>query len=183
MLERRTPLRAMSDRRRQQLTEQGNPSPFSTLTNRAPVGRGNVSRPAVPAPRGTRDTGPTPAVRALVAARSGGRCEWPGCTQPGTDVHHRLNRKAGGRHGAARERINGAAWLLAACRPHHDQVTSPTGGVRVLVERAGWLLREHQDAALTPVSTCHHPMPVLLTALGTWATCTTNHNQTTEVPA
>lgn len=179
----RTPLKPMSERRRQQFAEQGNTNPFSTLTNGV-VGRGSVPRPAAPAPRRTRDTGPTAAVRQLIAARSTGRCEWPGCPRPATDVHHRLNRKAGGRHGAASDRINGAGWLLAACRPHHDTVTSPTGEVRALVERMGWLLREHQDAETTPVVTRHHPLPLLLCADGTWTTHIPNQTTTDQgVPA
>ncbi|WP_146605842.1 hypothetical protein [Micromonospora craterilacus] len=114
------------------------------------------------------DTGPTVEVEAIVDRRSGGWCEWPGCRRPQVDRHHRLNRKIGGRHGAARERINGVPWLLGACRPHHDFVTNPTGDDRVLAESMGWLLREHQDAAATPVLTRHRPEPVLLTADGDW---------------
>ncbi|MER7167255.1 hypothetical protein ABT336_14445 [Micromonospora sp. NPDC000207] len=165
-MERRSPLRAMSEKRRQRLAEQGNRSPFSTLTN------GTPARSTFPTRK--TNTGPTPSVRTLVAARSGGWCEWPGCPHTATDLHHRLNRKTGGRHGAAAARINGAAWLLAACRPHHEQVTSPTGDVRVRVEAMGWLLREHQDAETTPVLTRHHPLPVLLTAAGSMTT-TPNH--------
>jgi hypothetical protein len=172
----------MSAKRRAALAEQGNSNPFSTLTNGA-VGRGSAPRLAAPAPRRPRDTGPTPQVRALITARSGGRCEWPGCPRLATDIHHRLNRKAGGRHGEARERINSAAWLIAACRPHHDRVTSPVGAARVLAEHMGWLLREYQDAELTPVLTRHAPLPVLLTAAGTWTTHSPNQTTPTEVPA
>ncbi|MFG1872199.1 hypothetical protein [Micromonospora arborensis] len=113
-------------------------------------------------------TGPTPEVRALVGARCADRCEWPGCHRPAVDVHHRLNRKNGGRHGAARERINQAGWLLGACRHHHNRVTNPVGETRTEVERMGWLLREHQDALTTPVLTRHRPGPVLLDNRGGW---------------
>lgn len=113
-----------------------------------------------------RATGPTPAVRNAVAARSAGQCEWPGCVRAATDVHHRLNRKAGGRHGAMAALINGVAWLLHACRPHHEFVTSPHGEARVLALATGWLLLEGQDAELVPVRTRHAVGPVWLTAAG-----------------
>jgi hypothetical protein len=107
-------------------------------------------------------------VIALVGQRSAGWCEWPGCRRPGTDRHHRLNRKAGGRHGTAAQRINGAAWLLVCCREHHQAVTSPTGAGRAAAIERGWLLLEHQHAEAVPVWTRHHLEPVLLAADGTW---------------
>lgn len=119
-------------------------------------------------PKRPRDTGPSRGVRQIVADRSGRRCEWPACVSRASDVHHRLNRKSGGRHGEAAERINGAAWLLACCRAHHSLVTDPVGDVRKLAESMGWVLREHQDAEATPVLTRHYPAPVLLANDGTW---------------
>lgn len=169
-MERRKPLARMSAKRRAALAEAGNPNPWSTMVNTA--GRGVAPRLAVTAPK-RRHTGPTVAVRALVRARSGGLCEWPGCPRPGIDLHHRLNRKLGGRHGEMRARINGAAWLLDACRPHHERVTSSVGEVRVEAERMGWVLREHQDAEVTPVLTCHGW--VLLTPDGSYTTYSPNH--------
>lgn len=154
----------------------------STFAARSPLAAGTPLQRTAPIRRtGTRAlrasagagkrpeyTGPTPEVRALVVARCTGRCEWPGCRRSAVDVHHRLNRKSGGRHGAARERINQAGWLLGACRPHHDRVTNPVGEVRAEVERMGWLLREHQDALTTPVLTRHRPGLVLLDNSGGW---------------
>lgn len=102
-----------------------------------------------------RDTGPSARVRALVHARSGGWCEWAGCWLIAVDIHHRLNRKSGGRHGEMRERINQGAWLLDACRMHHDLVTSPHGEARVLARESGWLLREGEDARSVPVLSRH----------------------------
>lgn len=144
-----------------------------THATTAPVRAGASTRPA--------DTGPTARVRRLVYLRCGadlgprgrilepGWCEWPGCPNPRTDLHHRLNRKDGGRGGDRAVEINQPAWLLAVCRPHHDQVTSPSGAQRVEAEAMGWLLREHQDAQLVSALTRHHPAPVLLdNAGGAW---------------
>jgi len=175
-MERRTRLQPMSTKRRQQLAEQGNTNPFSTLPVGAPLNRAEGGRFAALDRKPTKNTGPTAAVRTLVDARSGGRCEWPGCPRPQQDRHHRLNRKSGGRHGAAAVRINGAAWLLAACRPHHERVTNPTGEVRVEAARMGWVLRENQDAESTPVLTRHHSTPVLLTAAGSYTTHSPDHD-------
>ena len=133
------------------------------------------------APPTARDTGPTARVRRLVYLRCGadlgprgrilepGWCEWPGCWSPRTDLHHRLNRKTGGRHGDRADELNQAAWLLATCRDHHQQVTSPSAAQLVEARAMGWLLREHEDALLVPVLTRHHPVPVLLDNDGGWA--------------
>lgn len=102
-----------------------------------------------------RNTGPTAAVRKLVAARSDGWCEWAGCWLTAAETHHRLNRKNGGRHGEAHVRINQAAWLLHACRIHHDLVTSPSGPDRQLARESGWLLHEGEDARAIPVASRH----------------------------
>ena len=106
-------------------------------------------------PARPRNTGPTPRVRKLVAARSEGICEWPFCVREASDVHHRLGRKSGGRHGEMAERINQSAWLLHACRVHHAAVTSPTGDARLQAIAMGWLLLEGQDARLMSVVSCH----------------------------
>lgn len=115
-----------------------------------------------------RYTGPDRSTCLLVDRRSGRTCEWPGCTALQTDRHHRLNRKQGGRHGEAQARVNGAAWLLAACRVHHAYVTSPFGERREVAIRLGWLLLEHQDAPQAPVLTRHHQEPVWLDNDGNW---------------
>lgn len=115
-----------------------------------------------------RNTSPKRSVLEMVLARSGGFCEWPICPAWATDTHHRLNRKAGGRHGEAHERINGAEWLLKACRKHHDYVTSAHGERLKEARDMGWVLREHQNAAHVPVLTRHHPEPVWLTPDGSW---------------
>lgn len=117
-----------------------------------------------------RDTGPTAKTRAVVHARSGDRCEWPACPRLRRDVHHRLNRKVGGRHGEMRQRLNGAEWLVDACRHHHNLATRAVGDDRVLVESMGWVLREGDDAVLVPILTRHSTRPVLLAGDGTYRT-------------
>lgn len=89
------------------------------------------------------------------------------------DVHHRLNRKDGGRFGEMRDRLNGTAWLLDVCRHHHRLVTNPVGDDRTLALTMGWILEEFTngqptDALLVPVLTRHHPGPVLLDNAGDW---------------
>lgn len=137
-LARRTPLVVRTGLRRTALSA----SPLSRST----VHRGKAKG---------KETGPSPAVRRLVALRSDGWCEWPGCWLVAADVHHRLNRKSGGRHGEMRARINQAAWLLHTCRPHHSRVTSPVGADRVLIRLMGWLLHEGEDALTAPVESRH----------------------------
>lgn len=100
-------------------------------------------------------TGPSAAVRSTVRTRAGHSCEWPGCGRVGTDYHHRLNRKMGGRYGLRREQINQPAWLLLVCRQHHEHVTSASGRTLVEVRAAGWVLTEHQDAREVAVRTSH----------------------------
>lgn len=98
-----------------------------------------------------RYTGPPAKVRKLVRMRAGDTCEWPACGRIGTDYHHRLNRKSGGRHGQRKEQINAASWIVLACRPHHEYVTSPHGKAREDVKARGWLLEEHQLAGEVPI--------------------------------
>lgn len=134
----------MSKRRRTELADAGVVAPFTTLRRAVAAGMATLRRAY---------TGPSDAVCPMVDRRSGGVCEWPGCHRPQQDRHHRLNRKQGGRHGEMRDRLNGAAWLLGCCRPHHNMVTSPFGGILVKARAMGWLLREGQDAPLVPVLT------------------------------
>lgn len=109
-----------------------------------------------------RHTGPVRPVLQVVNERAGELCEFPGCCDRWTDTHHRLNRKNGGRHGEAKERINGAAWLLKACRSHHRLVTSAFGAELKRFKDMGWVLMEHQDALRVPVLTRHDEEPVWL---------------------
>lgn len=146
---RRSPIRPVSDKRRAMLAAHGIKHIASTLVS-----------------LGRSDTGPPRRVRRAVARRSGGICEWPGCWAAATDMHHRLNRKSGGRHGEMQELINEPEWLLHACRMHHNLTTSPFGPVRKVVMEAGWLLLEGQDAAAVLVLTRHDLDPVRLLRSG-----------------
>lgn len=119
--------------------------------------------------------GITPHTRALVQYRAGYYCEWHACRSPGTDVHHRLNRKSGGRYGDMADQVNGPASLLFACRHHHDQVTSAWGRALAEARRRGWLLQEHQHPEDTPVWTRHRPEPVWLLPTGDWWPTTLPH--------
>lgn len=113
------------------------------------------ARTTATAKKPPRDTGPSREVRALIAARSGGWCELAGCSRRAIDVHHRLNRKSGGRHGEAAVRVNGAAWLLHVCRECHRWLTNPTGVDRQLCLDNGWVLLERQDAQQVPARLRH----------------------------
>jgi hypothetical protein len=115
-----------------------------------------------------RDTGPGDTVRKMVDGRAGGWCEWPGCSERGTQRHHRLGRKAGGRHGQASDLLNGAAWLLKVCHAHHAMVTSPHGEALGAARASGWLLMEGQNAEAVPVVVRWWVAPVLLDAYGGW---------------
>lgn len=163
----RRPIAAMSAKRRAALADRGVVNPMSTFAPRSREPR--TPKLATPAPAKRQAyTGPKRSVCELVDARSGGMCEFPGCIHPQDHRHHRLNRKSGGRRGEARERLNGAAWLLGVCATHHDIVTNPTGELRETVERMGWVLREHQDARTTEVFTRHSVDPVWLSDDGEW---------------
>jgi hypothetical protein len=72
--------------------------------------------------------------RAVVKARSEGRCEM--CGQPGVQMHHRQNRSQGGRW----EPSN----ILHLCVECHGFVTTePT-----ISQRMGWTVRRISDPAL-----------------------------------
>lgn len=146
---RRSPLKAISDKRRAALAERGIRYIANTLVS--------IARP---------DTGPSRRVRRLVAWRSGGWCEWPVCWGRAVEINHRLNRKMGGRHGEVAELINEPHWLLHVCRVHHRRVTSAHGEALAVAKRMGWVLTEDQDAAAVLVLTRHDLDPVRLLPSG-----------------
>lgn len=86
-------------------------------------------------------------VRTALAARSGGWCEFPACTQLATDPHHRKARKIGGRRGDAKKRLDQLANLVHLCRGDHTWVT---GRVAEAVEM-GLVVSEYDDPAQVPV--------------------------------
>lgn len=83
-------------------------------------------------------TGPTPATRRLVFARSEGMCEI--CCHQGEQIHHRKPRGLGGSSDPA---INLPSNLALLCHRCHGTVESR----RELAYRHGWLVhREHNPA-------------------------------------
>ena len=152
------PMKQISDGRREKLIAAGIFDPFSTFA---------ATRTAMKASRPSA-TGPKRPVLEVVNERAGELCEFPICIHRWTDTHHRLNRKSGGRHGEMAERINGAEWLLKACREHHAWVTSPVGDRRESAMRMGWLLLEREEALHIPVLTRHDEQPIWLLPDGTW---------------
>lgn len=135
-------MKPVSDKRRARLAAEGRLNPWSTFARAAKSAVAKVKRP--------RDTGPSREVRALVRRRSGGQCEWPGCINPATDIHHRMNRQ-GPRGEEALARLNAASNLLHACRFHHDAVTSQSGERLERAKTWGWVLRQWQHPELVAV--------------------------------
>lgn len=84
-----------------------------------------------------RDTGFPPEVREIIVDRARGLCEInrPGCSLIVTDLHHRVNRGAGG---SRRDDINRPAACLALCRTCHRWVTEHP---RASYEQ-GWSIRK-----------------------------------------
>lgn len=160
-LTRRTPLKAVAGLART--------SPLAAVSPRRKAALKAAGKPVLAA-LATRYTGPTRRVCALVDGRAEGRCEFPDCCSAGDDRHHRLNRKNGGRHGEMRRLVNSAAWLLIACRPHHNLVTDADGEELAEAKRSGWVLNEGQDAARVPVATGHSERLVWLDNEGNWST-------------
>lgn len=117
-----------------------------------PLKRGELKRRVKLLAHRRRRTGPTAKTAAVVMERAGHTCEWPACRLVATDLHHRLNRKMGGRRGERSEQINLPSWLLAACRFHHERVTSASGDQLQEARDYGWVLNEHEVAAEVPVA-------------------------------
>ena len=89
-------------------------------------------------------------VRLQLIDRAGGRCEANlfGCLGAGTDVHHRITRKAGGRKGEAAAHHDRLSGLVLLCRLCHTWVTDNPGTAYTL----GLCLKEHQFTDLEPVA-------------------------------
>jgi len=169
----------MPDRRRP-LSPGSKPLKRSQPTRRvAPLRRTRLGAATATVAARAADTGPPQRVRHLVYRRCGadivrrrivtpGLCEWPGCDQPRTDLHHRLNRKSGGRGGAMRVELNCASYLLGCCARHHRAVTSAVGEQLRLARAMGWVLAEGDDARLVPVLTRHALGLIVLDDAGGW---------------
>lgn len=91
-----------------------------------------------------RDTGFPPAVKELVWARSGGRCEVCGEATSDLQHHHRRPRQAGG---TRRPDTNTASNCLLACLMDHNRIES----YRSRAYDNGWLVRSMQSPLKTPV--------------------------------
>lgn len=170
-MERRSPLRSMSDKRRQQLAEQGTRNPFSTLPVGAPLNRGEGGRFAALDRKPAKNTGPTPAVLATVKTRSGGRCEFSyPCPTPPAQTHHRRPRRMGG---SSDPTTNLPSNLLRLCLPHHEWVESN----RAEALRLGLLVHANADPAQVPVLHAVHGW-VLLTPAGQVTAHSPNHDHT-----
>lgn len=120
----------------------------SPLISRTPLRRYTPLR-AKGEPRPARPVSVPDAVRRLLVARSGGRCELelPGCWVEAVEAHHRISRKMGGRAGAGKRGHDRVSNLIHCCQPCHGWVT----GRPAESYGAGWSLREGQDPAQVPV--------------------------------
>jgi 5-methylcytosine-specific restriction enzyme A len=98
-----------------------------------------------PMRRRYRDTGPDAKTRELVLERDEYGCVYDGWNRD-LQLHHRLPRKSGGR--ADRRASNSPANLLTLCRDCHDLMESR----RDEAYEIGYLVREHDDPAETPVA-------------------------------
>lgn len=117
-------------------------------------------------PRRARNTGPTRMVRHQLAERSGGVCEFPGCTAQAVHDHHRDARGMGG---TRRPGVNALSAQLHLCAAHHAFVESHPA----LAYRNGWKVHTGQDTTTTPVLTRHGTFPVLLDNHGGYRPYTT----------
>jgi hypothetical protein len=88
-------------------------------------------------------------VAELVKARSGDRCEFgiEGCWGTAGESHHRITRKAGGRHRAARAGSDRCSNLIRGCHACHQVVTDNPKWAYT----QGWCLREWQEPSQEPV--------------------------------
>lgn len=142
-----------------------------TELRRTPMPAGKRdARARVTVPRKRKETGPTPAQRALVAERAAWCCEVCGHRlHDGTgwtaahSFHHRQARGAGG---SSRPETNSPTNILLLCG---TGVTGCHGFIeshRALAEADGWLVRHGIDPATVHVTVDRHGEPVLLTPDG-----------------
>lgn len=185
-MERRAPIARMSAKRRALLAEQGNASPFSTLSNRAAVGRGSVPRLAAPAPkqRRPRDTGPTSETVALVWSRDGGRCVRCGGVLTGTrgldwSVQHRRARQGRDLRPDTNQPTNLILLHGSGTTLCHGHVES----FRAEARQFGWAIRQTDDPAVMPVLHALHGW-VLLAPDGSYTAFSPNQATANQgVPA
>lgn len=136
-------MKAMSDKRRAQLAEQGVTNPYSTLLPKS------AKTPDRTAAKRYRSTGPVTEVVEVVYVRAQHSCELcQAAVGPvrGVDhhIHHRRPRRAGGSNDPA---TNWASNLLLLCPTCHEVVESR----RAAAYANGWLLRAGDDPAAVAV--------------------------------
>lgn len=129
------------------------------LQRRTPLTRVTPLRTSTLKPHRPRYTGPTPTVRGIVRARSGGWCERVDCLRIQEHLHHRSARRAGGSSDPA---VNRPSNLVALCAVDHMWVESH----RVEAYGLGLLVRAGLMPAEVPVVTRHGR--VLLDDEGGW---------------
>lgn len=124
--------------------------------------KGRVTRTT----RLARDTGPTPAQRALVAERSGYCCEVCGLLlhdgQSWLADHSFHHRQARGMGSSKRPETNAAYNLLLLCGSGDSRCHGYIEAHRRAAEAEGWLVRHGQDPAAVPVTVHAGPIGALL---------------------
>ena len=130
--------------------------------NRSGLNRYTTLPRSKPSPSRRSNTGPSKETVALVKARSGGRCEFPGCGKPATERHHRYERGMGG---TSLPWVNDASNLLDSCHYHNQWASNhrPTEA-----REMGWLLKHLDRPLQVPVQTRHDELPVWLDNNGGW---------------
>lgn len=85
----------------------------------------------------------------MIRERSGGLCEiqLDGCRGRACQKSHRIGRKDGGRHGAARQLSDRPSNAMDACWWCHYVITESPG----MAKTQGWLLEEWQNPLMESV--------------------------------
>lgn len=94
-------------------------------------------------------------VREAVLIRDEGKCQRCGMwlANVPSSVHHRKNRKMGGRSGAAESAIHDMAALVLLCGTGTTGCHGEIGREVAQAYDDGWLVRENEDPATVPVLT------------------------------
>lgn len=179
-MERRTPLSRMSPKRRQELAEQGNRNPFTTLPASAPLNRTSEGGRFTALDRKpAKNTGPDAATVALVVERDRGCCARCGQHVAGGvrgldfSIQHRRARGAGG---TRREDTNSPAALILLCGSATTGCHLHVESHRVEAREFGWAVRQSDDPASMPVLHAVHGGWVLLTPAGQVTAHSPNHD-------
>jgi hypothetical protein len=128
----RDPEKARAWRQRSKPLQRKTPMPRGTVgLRRTELARGSGLKRGKSARLRAREAD-LPAARDALRDRSGGVCEWPGCTEPATDPHHRCI--------ADRERgVHDPDRMADLCAGHHRHVhANPKQSYR-----DGWLIRSN----------------------------------------